>query len=74
MAELSYGGAMRKLLVGGDLDEWVHYESVPGQTTPTLCGWDGGIRQRQEHHRPVDCNECLSIVRFFDTARKRRKD
>ena len=74
MTSPSYHGALRRLLVGGSSGEVVHYESVAGQTAPTLCGWDGGIRQRQEHDRPVDCNECLSIVRFFDAARKRRKD
>ena len=57
---------IRRLQSFRDLTELLdHYESAPGQQTPTLCGWEGGKTI------PIDptvdapfCPECAAIMKW----------
>ena len=85
----SFAPSMRRVLVHGyDFDivlvdevfdlavpstQVVHFRSVGAQQTPMLCGWDGGTGSA-DTEAEVTCVECLAIVGWFDTARKRHPD
>lgn len=42
-----------------------HRESIPGQSTPTLCGWDGGqAGVYVAGDGTPECRECAAIYRW----------
>lgn len=47
----------------GQTDVMDHYESAPGQRTPTLCGWEGGyfVRVDPDIQAPF-CPDCAAIM------------
>lgn len=43
------------------MDRMVHYAGAPGQTTRTLCGWEGGGRSADTTDA-ITCHDCRAIV------------
>ena len=67
----------RVLRVRARDSEMDHYESLPGQGAPFLCGWEGGpqSRERTDEDGPARfCPECAAIYTWARGAKAHASD
>lgn len=55
-------------------DRMDHYESLPGQSAPTLCGWDRGREDRECDGDAPFCHECKTIYIWARGAAAHARD
>ena len=55
-------------------DRMDHYASLPGQSAPTLCGWDAGREDRDYIGEAPFCHECRTIYIWARGAEAHARD